>query len=360
MTGRVLLIGLGDLGQRLAERLANCSDVDELVLAGRHPTEQQGLAGLLNSCGPVPVRSVALDASHDDAVAQVLDRERPQLVVQSASLLSPWHLNGRRDAVGAAMLRAGFAVQLPAQLPLVLAIMDGARAAGFTGTIVNCSYPDITHPMLACLNRAPTIGIGNAGMIQARARAALRDKSRAATVPGSAPLVRVLAHHAHVQAAMRGDATGAGQPGPRVYLGQEGQRADWLAFEGIPLPAQSSLNILTASSAMPVLRALLPGGPATRASAPGALGLPGGVPVEIRDGQVSFDLPGNVTLPQVVAFQQRAARKDGVEGIGADGTVSFTAAARRAVKHLDPALAEPLHPREARARFRVLAALLGT
>jgi hypothetical protein len=82
--------------------------------------------------------------------------------------------------------------------------------------------------------------------------------------------------------------------------------------------------------------------------------------VTIRDGHVALDLPPDVSLSEAMAFQQRAARNDGVAGIAADGTVSFTAAAREAVQHLDAALTEPLHPGEASERFKILAALLKT
>jgi hypothetical protein len=122
MSGHVLLIGPGDLGQRLA----NCSEVGELVLAGRRPEGEQWLAEILSVCGSALVRSVMLDASHLDAVAHVLDRERPQLVVQNASLLSPWHLTTRETSFATATMRAGFAVQLPARLALVLTVMSGA------------------------------------------------------------------------------------------------------------------------------------------------------------------------------------------------------------------------------------------
>jgi hypothetical protein len=360
VTGRVLLVGLGDLGQRLAERLVNCPAVGELILASRRPAEQDGLASLLSVCGSAFVRSIALDAARFDMVAQVLDRERPQLVLQCASLMSPWHLIKRQDPIAVALSQAGFAIQLPAQLPMVMTVMEGARAAGFTGTIVNCSYPDVTHPVLACLGLAPTIGIGNAGMIESRVRAALRAEPLPPGMPGRAiPMIRVLAHHAHVASAMRSDAVAlASLSRPRVYLGEDGERRDSLAFAGNPLPANSSLNMLTAFSAVPILRALFPGGVTVRTSAPGPLGLPGGYPVEIRNGHVSLDLPSGTDLAEVTAFQNLAARGDGVESIAADGTVSFTAAAREAVQHLDPALAEPLAPREAWERFRRLAEVL--
>ena len=43
-------------------------------------------------------------------------------------------------------------------------------------------------------------------------------------------------------------------------------------------------------------------------------------------------------------------------GVGDDGTVTYTGAARQAMGAIDPELAEPLHPDDAAERFRRLAA----
>jgi hypothetical protein len=356
VSGLVLLIGLGDLGRRLAERVAACPDVDELVLSGRRAEENQGFAHLLDSCGSAAVRFVELDASHPEVVAQVITRVRPDLVLHCACLLSPWHLIRRQDAVAATLSRAGFAVQLPAQLPLLMNVMAGVLAAGFAGPVVNCSYPDVTHPVLACQGRAPTLGVGNVGMIEARIRAAAR-RERPWPEAG-VRLVRVLAHHAHVGPAMRLDASATGRCPPRVYMGEEGDRADDLAFTGPAIPAHPNLNLLTAAVALPVLRALLPDGAAIRTSAPGPLGLPGGYPVTVTAGRVELDLPPGTDLAEAIAFQGEAARFDGVDRIAEDGTVSFTTPVQQAVRHLDSLLGEPMHPAEAATRFTRLAAVL--
>ena len=97
------------------------------------------------------------------------------------------------------VLAAGFAVQLPAQLPVVLAVMQAVRAAGFRNPVVNCSFPDVTHPILARLELAPTIGIGNVGMIALAVRTVLRQLGQ------PHHRVRVLAHHSCVTAAMTRD-----------------------------------------------------------------------------------------------------------------------------------------------------------
>src|SRR6476660_2306268 len=187
---RVLLAGLGDLGRRLAAHLAGLAEVGELVLAGRAAAEGPAFAALLAACGNARVRFAPLDAGDEGATEQLLRRERPDFVVQCATLLSPWALSGRSDPAAAALLRAGFALQLPAQIVLLRTLLRAAATAGLSAPVVNASSPDLTHPILATEGLSPLVGIGNAGMILARVRAALRSAAR------QVEPVRVLAHHA--------------------------------------------------------------------------------------------------------------------------------------------------------------------
>lgn len=353
MTARVLLSGLGDLGRRLAHGLATLPEVGEIVLAGR-PRGGPELAALVAACGTARVRFAELDATDPGAVETLLRRERPDLIVQCASLVSPWLLPGRADPAAVAVGRAGFALQLPAQLPLVRTLLEAMRAAGVDAPVVNCSYPDLTHPILACLGLAPTVGIGNAGMIRARVLAALRSAGR------TVEPVRLLAHHSQVTPVVVARPPADPEDRPRVFLGETGEREDGLAYAEPPLASAPSLNALPAASGLPLLRALLPGGPAVRTSAPGPWGLPGGWPLRAGNGRLELDLPPGVSREEALACQERWARLDGVAGIDAEGTVHFTEEARQAVAALDPGLAEPLRPDDAPARLRRLRAALGT
>jgi hypothetical protein len=376
MSARVLLVGLGDLGRRQAFGLADLPEVGELVLAGRSHGEGPAFAALVAACGTARVRFEPLDAADEGAVEALLRRERPDLIVQSATLLSPWLLPDRNDPAALALLSAGFALQLPAQLPLLRKLMRAAATVGLTAPVVNGSYPDMTHPILACEGLAPTLGIGNAGMIRARVCAALRScgeprRERGKThsspesftplPPGEGPgvraPVRVIAHHAHITAVMLSRPPVDPDARPRVYLGEEGERADDLAYAEPPLQSERGLNALPAASALPLLRALL-GGPPVRTSAPAPFGLPGGFPVRVAEGKVELDLPPGVDQEEAVAFQWRSARLDGVASVEPDGTVHFTEQARQALAPFDPELAEPLAPGNAEERFRRLVRLL--
>jgi hypothetical protein len=338
------LIGAGDLAFRIAERLTFAGF--DVVLAGRLTVQRWANAALLDAGGSARVRLVQLDALDEAQVVRFLDSERPDVVVQCGSLLSPWLLAKRGDTQAAAFLAAGFAAQLPAQLPIVHCVMRAIHESSCSAPVVNASYPDVTHPILERLGLAPAVGLGNATMIWLRVRAALRD-----SLPAE-PAVRVFAHHAHVFGCMRSEPPEFARL-PRVYVGDTCERRDELAYAGPALAAGSGLNVLTACAAIPLLKALLTEVP-VRLSAPAPLGLPGGYPIEISRKRLVLDLPPGVSADEAIAYQTACAEYDGIERIETDGTVVFSKSTRNALQEIDPRLAEPLNPHEARARFELI------
>jgi hypothetical protein len=329
--------------------------VGRIVLAGRSRATVEAIAGTASGAFACHVEPAIVDASRQDEIAELLVRACPDLVVQCASMRSPWALAGREDAVARRILEAGFALRLPFQLPIVLAVMRATREAGYAGPVANLSYPDVTGPVLRAASLAPTVGLGNAGMIVLRGRAALRAESREAELP----LIRLLGHHAQLPAAMAAAPPSQADERCRVYVGEHGARDDVLAYRGPALTLGRRLNTITAASAMPVLEALLPGAAPVRWSTPAPAGLPGGYPVQIAAGTVSLDLPPGVSEIDAIAYNERVGRGDGVERIDDDGTVHFTDACREAVADLEPELAAPLVLGDVTARAALLDRLLG-
>jgi KR domain len=347
----VLIIGAGDLGERFAAGLAAAGVARRLVLVSR--TGAAEAAAMVASAHDVLVEPVACDASRPDDVADLLARVAPDLVIQSAAGRGPWALAGRDDEAARAVAAAGFALRLPYQLPVPLAVMRAVRDTGYPGPVANVSLPDVTGPVLARLGLAPTVGLGNVGMILLRARAALRSASPDAELP----LVRVLAHHAQLSAVMQAREPADRADRPRIWVGEPGQPEDGLAYAAPALAPSLRYNYVTAA-ALPVLRALLPGAAPLRWSTPSPAGRPGGYPVLIDGGTVSLDLPPGITPEEAIAFNERLAYGDGVERIDDDGTVHFTAACREAVATLDPGLADPLPVSDLDARAARLDAAL--
>jgi hypothetical protein len=355
MGASVLIIGAGDAGLKMAAGLVQSGRLRLLTLAGLSQNRGPAAAGLLASLGGCPVEFVELDGTRQGDVEDLLRRAKPDLLVQSASLVSPWSTIGSQDPVAQALAAAGLGVQLPAQLPVLTSVMQAVRTIDFSGPVANLSLPDITHPALRGRGLAPTIGLGNVSMQLLRVRAALKAKAADEDGPTSLPLIRLVGHHKQVYGVMTAARPEDPEDRVRVYLGEDGARADDLAYQGYPLAPGIDYNVVTAASAIPVLLALLPGADPLRFSAPAPQGLPGGYPVRIADGEAGLDLPPGADLAEIVAFHNRMGRGDGVEEIAEDGTVCFTEAAQAAVAALDPALAEPLSPDEVAARYQLLA-----
>ena len=326
------------MGERIAAGLAACARVRRLVLAGRTLAAVEAVAAGISSSADCLVEPLAVDALRPDAVAELLARTRPDLVVQCASLRSPWALAARADATAQGILAAGLALRLPYQLPAVLSIMRATRDAGYDGPVANLSFPDVTGPVLARLGLAPTVGLGNVAMMVLRVRAALRAAEPAAELP----LIRVIGQHAQVFGVMQASEPSDPDERPQVFLGEDGRRDDALAYRAPAMAPGIRYNPVTAAAALPVLAALLPGAEPLRWSTPAPAGLPGGYPVRIVDGSVALDLPPGVTLAAAISFNERMGRGDGVERVDDDGTVHFTARCREAVAGVAPDLAEPL------------------
>lgn len=348
----VLIIGAGDLGERFAAGLAAAGQVRRLILVSRSGAAEA--ATIIASSHDCFVESVACDARQPDEVAKLLFKTDPELVVLSASGRGPWSLAGRDDEAARAIGAAGFALRLPYNLPVPLAVMQAVTDTGYEGRVANVSFPDVTGPVLARLGLAPTVGLGNAAMILLRARSVLR----AANPDAELPLLRVLAQHSQLSDVMQSRLPDDPAARARVYVGEDGILDDTLAYQAPPLAPSVRYNYVTAASSLPVLHALLPGAGPLRWSTPSPHGLPGGYPVRIDKGEIALDLPPGLTEEQAVRFNDQQALADGVERIDDDGTVHFTASCREAIAAVDPGLADPLEVGDLEARAAQLDAAL--
>ena len=348
----VLIVGAGDLGERFAAGLAAAGQVRRLILVSRSGAAEA--ATTIASSHDCFVESMACDARRPDEVAKLLFKTDPDLVVLSASGRGPWSLAGRDDDAARAIGAAGFALRLPYNLPVPLAVMQARLDTGYEGPVANVSFPDVTGPVLARLGLAPTVGLGNAAMILLRARSVLR----AANPDAELPLLRVLAQHSQLSDVMQSRLPDDPAARARVYVGEDGILDDTLAYQAPPLAPSVRNNYVTAASSIPVLHALLPGAGPLRWSTPSPHGLPGGYPVRIDKGEIALDLPPGLTEEQAIRFNDQQALADGVERIDDDGTVHFTESCREAIAAIDPSLADPLEIGDLEARAVQLDAAL--
>ena len=335
------------MGARVAQALGMTGQVEELVIAGRAGGKAAEVAGVVASTSDTLARAEAVDGTDVGSVAALLRRVRPDLVVQCATLLSPWALYGRDDPFAVAFRAAGLGVALPMQLPVLRATMQAVRDEGLAIPVANLSFPDVTNVILGRLGLAPTCGLGNASIMHLRVRAALRAELGAGA---ELPAIRVVGQHGQLFGVLRAAPPAPPDEGPRVYLGADGTRRDELAYRAQPIEPGWIYNAITVGAVVPTLLALLPDAAPLAFSVPAPQGLPGGYPVRIADRRVTLDLPPGAGLADAIAFNERAMPGDGVARVDADGTAHVTDAARATVADVAPWLAEPLHPDDALAR----------
>ncbi|WP_333678545.1 hypothetical protein [Dyella sp.] len=345
---KLIVFGGGDLALRVLALLPTVASVHEVLLVTRDTARGEPLARLFGGCLPASVRHATLDLRDAGGVAGLLGRERPDIIFHAASLLSPWLLSGLQSPLSQALQSAGFALMLPAQLPLIRNVMRAVRDLELDCPVVNASYPDATHPVLAAEGLQPTIGVGNAGMLYETLRGQLRARQLSAKP-------YLFAHHAQVTPFARHISYA---PGEAPWLFLDDQPASIDQFVTGPLPSGRMLNALTASHAIAIIGSLLTEDSVLRTSAPGPLGLPGGWPVQLSARQVRLDLPPDIDVERGLAYQRRAAVGDGIAAIDADGTVHFTAAAQASLAMHAPELAEPLSRQSEAARVALLTSRL--
>src|SRR6185437_10444303 len=244
--------------------------------------------------------------------------------------------------------------------------MQARRAVGMQCPVINCSYPDVTHPVLAAdhptdedlsvgtpadhptdedLGLAPTIGIGNVAIMATWYQRNLAGANETT--------LQVVGQHAQLGPSLAGKPASQATPTPLVYLNGEKIPSERLFFDA-GLQGGATLNHLAAATIVPILRGFTAREGVVETHAPGVFGLAGGYPVRFVRGELEMRLPDGLTREEAVSFNHLAAKGEGIERIAEDGTVFYTDHARQSVAEFCPELAEPLRPQEVEKRFRVL------
>jgi hypothetical protein len=329
---RILIFGIGDLGVHIARLVMENQYASVCMLAG-HSTAAEQWAALLNISTGGNTKAARVNGLDVEAVKTLLTNFEPDVIVQCATLLSPFAMKEVGTPAALAILKSGFALQAAAQLPIIRSVMQARRALGLNCPVINCSYPDATNVILASEGLAPDAGIGNVAIM------ALRFQQ---LIPGAADGgLRVIGHHSQLGPSLAGEPAAAPTPVPMVYLhGRKLEASDLLLQPG--LQRGPTLNYLAAATVLPVLHGFLSPDSVTPTHAPGVLGLPGGYPIQIAGGRIALDLPDAVSLNEAVSFNKLSATGEGIERIDPDGTLVYTQAARDGVAPYCPELAEPL------------------
>jgi len=351
----LMLVGLGGLGEVILQLLARDGCVDRIVVASRSagravPRCNLARLGALIGGQAPQIHFVPLDLNDQERVAEVVRREAPDIVLSTATMMTWWLPDLLPPEESRRLKAAGFGVWLPVHLVLTRKLMEALREADYQGFTITAPLPDVINPVLARLGLAPTCGIGNLDEVVPKVRLLAAERLG---VGVAAVRVFLVAHHAF-------EAILFGRPAeetPPYFLriehgGEDVTEAvggEELLFAPYPLPPGPATHLLSAASAVRLVRALLsPAGALLHAPGPG--GLPGGYPVVVGPEGVRPAPIQGLTLEEAVGINERSHRFDGVERIEDDGTVLFCPASAEVMRQTLGYDCPRLHPDEAEAR----------
>lgn len=333
MGGKVLLIGLGNLGSVVLELLARTGADLEIVTATRNAERGEKRCNLARA-GAVAqgfcpsIRNVRLDLDRIEEVAATVRREKPDVIFSTATMQTWWLPDLLPSAAAIEIRRAGFGVWLPVHLAPSLKLMRAVKLAEYPGHTVLAPYPDVVNCVLARAGMVPTCGVGNIDEIAVKARIAASERLRK---PLEAIEVTLVAHHAVGKYVFREQAASPAESLPPFLLRLRCDGADVtgqldtsdLVFSPFPMTEGPATHFFTAGATVPVLLALLSEKPRFL-HVPGPHGLPGGYPVQAASSGISLAL-GEIPLERAVSVNEKAQVFDGIERIEPDGTVLMKA-----------------------------------
>jgi hypothetical protein len=360
---RIMLVGLGDLGSAVLEFLARQPGIGPILVASRNAARGERRVNLARAGataqGFTPsIRFAPLDIDRPGELIELATRERPDIVLSTATRQTWWLADLLPPEHAARLRRARFGVWLPLHLGLTLKLMRELRAADYRRITLTAPFPDVVNAVLDKVGLAPDCGVGNVEEIATKVRLMAAGNLQE---PAGDVRVTLVAHHALVSAAF----DGSERPLPPYFLRVSCRGKDVTEAAGgeqllrVPynLPPGPAINFLTAGCTVRLIRAL--GQEAeTALHAPAPAGLAGGYPLLVSASGIQLAAIDGLTHEQAVAINEASHRFDGIERIEADGTVLFC---REDVEVLREALGyevSRLKPQEADGYAEELAAKL--
>lgn len=250
------------------------------------------------------VEPVVLDWSSPQALAGILTKLRPKVIVQTASMQSPWAL-AHSNQWSALVAQGGYGLGTPFHTILTARLVRAVELAGTDTRIVNGAYPDIANSLIKAMGLESPVGFGNVDIIAVAAAAILGSRK-----PGT---VRLLAQWEPHVADFRQPFEKRHNINPKAWI--DGKEIDdfMLRFKEIkfPLGSDDSLNQLTGTTVVPMALAFATGSTYVGHAA-GPFGLPGGYPIRIVDGEVSLNIPEGTSVDEAVAFNKGFEEMEGI------------------------------------------------
>lgn len=335
----ILLSGVGNLGGWALELLARTPRVDRIVTIKQGPWAGPSLTSLamIGSVFQGHTKSFEhhqVDLADEEALVRILDAERPEAILHSATVQSP-RLMMRADIdprLREMLATATFGMWLPWHLLPATQLTAAVERAGVSTHVVNAAFPDVVNVALwRRFGHGPSAGAGNLEVCAAQVLRHVMEVTGAAAEDIEVSLIgshALLSHGPakvphHLQIRVNGKDVTVDFDLEKI-LSSWPEPIDWRKVDVFSLFAASAVKNVMA----------LVGDEQVRTHVTAPLGLPGGYPARIRDGRVLLDLPNGLSTNEAVALNEDALRWDGIDRIEADGTVFYTEDAQQAMTEL--------------------------
>ncbi|MFJ4144348.1 hypothetical protein [Pseudomonas sp. NPDC089734] len=330
---KLMLVGAGNLCLQILKILAPRNNF-QFVVVGRQEEPTVRFCNLVALSAAqlgayISIEPVVADVMDVDRMTDVLKKHNPDIVMNCASLQSwriitqlPKHRFEELD-------KAQFGPWLPMHLTLMHSLMRAVKASGVVTKTVNAAFPDAVNPILSKVGLAPDLGIGNVANLIPATRLSI---ARLLEQPPEEVSVSLYTQHYFSHYVPRG-----GLPREAHYKLLYSVRGEPQSDRLLPAAIFDTVRTefrrlggidgqyLTACSAVTVLEGLFSATPVV-VHAPGPLGLPGGYPVKLHDGQVEVQFSPSCTRQEAIEINSLCQRQDGIDEIHDDGSVTFNPA----------------------------------
>ena len=272
-----------------------------------------------------------------DQTATVLQRLKPDVIVNTSSLMSWWVTGTLPETLRRQFEPARSGWRLPMHLAPAYTLMQAAAEARSKAVIVNAAYPDAVNAVLVRATLGTPLGLGNVQNVIPALTLAVAD---ALGTHLDKIRISLVAHHYVSFSLGRTGTPGEAPYHFRAYL-EETDITRQLNINDIfsalttryrrlsSLPSSE----LTVSSALRVINNLITDR-MDIVHMPGPNGTVGGYPVRLHEGRATFALPDDLPLRVAIKINEDAQRFDGIEQIKPNGDVLFVEEKMAIIKDL--------------------------
>lgn len=340
MVGKIMIVGLGELGFNILQFAARTIGVSEIIAADKDETSgifkvENVIDGAAHQGFYPQIQFVSINLFNIEKTSDVLEEVRPNVLVNATTMQSWWMYHTLPDDVFKRLHEAGMGPQTPLHLTLTYKLMQAIKKSGISTKVVNCSYSDVVNPILSKIGLAPTVGGGNFDLLIPKIRRVVAERLK---VHLREVKVYMIGHHGLLTSYMRapfwvkilvGDKNVSRmfpieklrkilEPGVRQVMGGGRQ---WIMPPNQDIASSFLKNILAI---------YFNTGEFTHA--PGPAGMHGGYPIRIYADRIELTLPEDLSLEEAVNINEEDALWDGIERIKDDGTLVFTDKAFKVMK----------------------------